>query len=607
MADEIITKQELIDAKQDARDLGVAVNESIIVTPRYGAPFKSIPMVVAGLQDAINTITVDGGVPALAVVDESSKTQQQINNSITSTVKSGLQGDNSTYDQTKYNLLLADSQEKGSPILVKNGVYRLGSNGNIARPASNLSPEQLVRKKYVDLRAGIYEPTPTPSWNPFEVPAGNNSDNITPEILHGLWGSLVAAHPNLFLWQSDLGLDASGTYPIKHLVFTGFGTPLYPNGQNKEILITTGVHGGEVAGMLGTYYFFKDLCERGAADPTLFHLWRHCRFRIIPCVNPWGLANKTRYQSEGTDINRNSDYEWDATPSGAPFDPTYKGTAPWSVVESQYLKTWYDQFAPSAAAIIDIHAYGYSADKQHYPAYCSPNGFEIMQELAGQLCRESEKYGVRLIQKDPAPINYASKKYGTVAFVPEHTDMAWHRSEFWDSNKYTSESLTGAARWYGNLIIRTANRIKHRLLPPSYDSQMTRLGTNLGAITVTGDSYVGLRTRSHPHGIDGLVKVKFHFSLKNESVDQPVLFTACPNIDGINLLEFEQYVQVPPNSHGNLVVEGVLHVSQLKKYVAVAPMCRCFSLAGYANTIKVTRYNAFVESVYTSISQPLKI
>ena len=133
-----ISIQDIIDAKRDIEDIGKAVNEKVIVSPRYGEDFKSIPLIVEevedaasqGLininndvasveatrvaaesqmnvkvasveqifddklsewddeaqntinewQDAISTITVNDGVPALAVSDASGKTQQEINN-----------------------------------------------------------------------------------------------------------------------------------------------------------------------------------------------------------------------------------------------------------------------------------------------------------------------------------------------------------------------------------------------------------------------------------------------------------------------------------------------------------------------------------------------
>lgn len=94
MVDEIVTRQELIDAKRDARDLGEAVNEVKIVSPRYGEDFKSLPMISAEAQntinewqDAVNTIVVNDGVPALAVSDASGKNQQEINYGLTDVSK----------------------------------------------------------------------------------------------------------------------------------------------------------------------------------------------------------------------------------------------------------------------------------------------------------------------------------------------------------------------------------------------------------------------------------------------------------------------------------------------------------------------------------------
>ena len=78
MAD-MVTTQELENAKIDARTIGESVNENKIVTPRYGTPFKSMPMIAEEMQSIIGTI-VGGGVPASIVLDESGYTQQEINN-----------------------------------------------------------------------------------------------------------------------------------------------------------------------------------------------------------------------------------------------------------------------------------------------------------------------------------------------------------------------------------------------------------------------------------------------------------------------------------------------------------------------------------------------
>ena len=86
-----ISTQDIVDAKRDIEDIGKAVNEKVIVSPRYGEDFKSLPMIAAEAQDtigeweaAIALITQEGGVPALAVSDASGQTQQDINDGLES-------------------------------------------------------------------------------------------------------------------------------------------------------------------------------------------------------------------------------------------------------------------------------------------------------------------------------------------------------------------------------------------------------------------------------------------------------------------------------------------------------------------------------------------
>ena len=59
MAD-MVTKQELANAKIDAKDLGDAINEKKTVTPRYGTPFKTVPLVIEELNTKANEVIAQG-------------------------------------------------------------------------------------------------------------------------------------------------------------------------------------------------------------------------------------------------------------------------------------------------------------------------------------------------------------------------------------------------------------------------------------------------------------------------------------------------------------------------------------------------------------------
>lgn len=67
MAD-IITKQELEAAKIDVKNAGEAVNEKKIVNPRYGAPFKSIPLVAKEAEQKTDAAIVALNVKADEVI-----------------------------------------------------------------------------------------------------------------------------------------------------------------------------------------------------------------------------------------------------------------------------------------------------------------------------------------------------------------------------------------------------------------------------------------------------------------------------------------------------------------------------------------------------------
>lgn len=83
---QMLTEQDFADVKRDIDDIGDSVNEKKIIQPRYGAPYRSIPLVTKDIENTINewnsavaTITQEGGIPALAVSDAGGKTQQEIN------------------------------------------------------------------------------------------------------------------------------------------------------------------------------------------------------------------------------------------------------------------------------------------------------------------------------------------------------------------------------------------------------------------------------------------------------------------------------------------------------------------------------------------------
>ena len=87
-----ISTQDIVDAKRDIEDIGEAVNEVKIVSPRYGAPFKSIPMTVAELQAAIETAAAAAaganGWTDLLILTQDGSTQRAKNDSFQAQINS---------------------------------------------------------------------------------------------------------------------------------------------------------------------------------------------------------------------------------------------------------------------------------------------------------------------------------------------------------------------------------------------------------------------------------------------------------------------------------------------------------------------------------------
>lgn len=60
MADQPVTREKLINADKDVENLGKAVNEEAVVTPRYGNPYKSAPLTIKELQQKADQVVAQG-------------------------------------------------------------------------------------------------------------------------------------------------------------------------------------------------------------------------------------------------------------------------------------------------------------------------------------------------------------------------------------------------------------------------------------------------------------------------------------------------------------------------------------------------------------------
>ena len=182
MAD-MVTVQELENAKIDARTIGESVNENKIVTPRYGAPFKSMPMIAEEMQSIIGTI-IAGGVPASIVLDESGKTQQHINS------KTALFMPNNLSNIAPELQTFANSLNDGDTLIIPSGNYLMTSQALITKQI-NIDCKGVFKPTYVqNLAHLVFKADPDFTYNAFDFITSFEKGSIKLALKSAFIGSL---------------------------------------------------------------------------------------------------------------------------------------------------------------------------------------------------------------------------------------------------------------------------------------------------------------------------------------------------------------------------------------------------------------------------------
>lgn len=200
------------------------------------------------------------------------------------------------------------------------------------------SPEEIT---------GYYEPDDTETYDLF------STDSAVTKVQHiyDKYEELRSAHPD-YIKRTYLGFDQSGTYPIYEYQFMPslLATPYLDATSNiqkigstlAKIIFIAGNHGQERNAIFATYYFLQDLCKNWETNKSLEYLRHNVEIKVIPIANPWSVENGAgRKNSRGVDINRNFDYGW--VLGDDPSDPTYGGPAPFSEIESVYIKEFMER------------------------------------------------------------------------------------------------------------------------------------------------------------------------------------------------------------------------------------------------------------------------
>lgn len=138
-----------------------------------------------------------------------------------------------------------------------------------------------------------------------------------------------------------------------------------------RVFVVTSQHGHEKSATYGMSYLIKDMLEHSLEDPVLFYLRNFVRFIILPIANPYGWnANSSlgthggiRQNENGVNLNRNfgvstwANYNDDPDYT-TPGEYNYRGTAPFSEIETQNIRSAIVASHSDISLMIDIHTYG---------------------------------------------------------------------------------------------------------------------------------------------------------------------------------------------------------------------------------------------------------
>ncbi|WP_242302510.1 M14 family metallopeptidase, partial [Bacillus cereus group sp. BfR-BA-01423] len=279
---------------------------------------------------------------------------------------------------------------------------------------------------------------------------------------HTALNTLIAPYSD-YITPTIIGKDSSGQYDIYKYDFVpvdpqvSIGTPA----RLPKFIIICGQHGHEKSSMFSLYYFIKDLLTNWKKDKILEYLRFNCRFVIVPCLNPHGFMNNKRENGNGVDLNRNYDYLW------ADETSTSKGTAPFSEVETQYVKSIISSNV-DAIHLIDYHTNNESGDKyDNLNAIISPgvelNNYDLnfacfyhLKKLSREFADkydpagENKFFGYQSRGNDPTLKCYAASK-GIIACTFEGFRKFPSESDYY-SNNTIKANTENVVNWIADVI-----------------------------------------------------------------------------------------------------------------------------------------------------------
>lgn len=339
-----------------------------------------------------------------------------------------------------------------------------------------------------------------------------------------------------YITKTTLGKDSSNTFNIYRYDFT-------PLNYERTILILSNVHGNEYTSFFGLCRFLEDMVNHSDENSLLNYLRTRVRVVVIPIVNPWGFINSNRRNVNGVDLNRNCDYRWAeyTTTSSQQGQPYYKGTAPFSEKESQYVKKVVEDIKDdNFVASIDLHTITtIDAEKVlYYPRFQSNAINElarVVKNYQSELDNNREIFSSSTV---PTFSNWIGHITGANVCNPE-----WNNTVYGGSRN--AFLMRKHVEWIGNIIITLAK--SEKAMSPSIGEPYSQM------LMWNRDASLG--TQEDENRMSG----KGHRILKSENYNSFTLSQFFMDVDQEYIIDISGHVQVMVEKECTLHLEPLVY------------------------------------------------
>ena len=231
-----------------------------------------------------------------------------------------------------------------------------------------------------DKRNLIIPPYMPDAYKPIiSVPNSKTSAMSYEEIVES-WDTLQKKYPD-YISQTNLGKETSGILDMYRYDFIPEIVPLEASmqeGMNKIytkndypiVIMGACIHGAErpcAKALLNLMTLIAD-----AKDYSILGwLKNNIHFVIIPLENPWGYKNNKRTNVNQVDLNRNFEPYWEKG-DDTTENQRYRGTAPLSEKETQYIDSILKECADKAVCYYSFHTHGVFTSYSMMTNFSSP-------------------------------------------------------------------------------------------------------------------------------------------------------------------------------------------------------------------------------------------